>query len=324
MENCQSNLQRDRNGKCRCPKQLPYYDKQLQRCVAYPPRQILLGCPANLRVNARGKCQCPPEYPVYNKQQRRCVPVQKCNSNLMYNRRARRCVCPKNLPKWNGNQCVDPRTACSSNLVLTRAGCRCPPDMPKWNGNRCVGKARVTFEIVEDTFQGVEFEGRPLLDSMKEWVARASAVYNKYTRLDIDITVSYGAGVPTAEAGWNWGTGKGDIRFGNSRGYHTLLHEFAHCVFTRYQDQWNALRSDGKWTGPRVNHWIKKFDGPDAVMGCDHMHFYPYQFNYANEYFDGADVRHAIMVQAFYDDITDLLCPDKTQYWDPKSNSCKS
>jgi hypothetical protein len=181
-------------------------------------------------------------------------------------------------------------------------------------------RGKVVFVILEDTFQGVEHEGRPLLDSVKEWAEKATKLYNKYTRLDIITNVSYGAGVPTAEAGWNWGTGKGDLRFGGSRGYHTFLHEFAHVVLTRYQDQWNALRTDGKWTGPKVNTWVKKFDGPDAVMNCDHMHFWPYQFNQASEYFEGADVRHAIILQAFYDDITDLLCPGKT--WDPNSNSC--
>lgn len=139
--------------------------------------------------------------------------------------------------------------------------------------------------------------------------------------VNVTATVSYGAWVPTAEAGWNWGTGKGDIRFGGKRSYPTLLHEFAHVITSRYQE-WHSLRVDGRWTGDRVNYWLKKFDGPNAVMGCDSLHFWPYQFNQDSEYFDGADVRHAIMLQAFYDDMTGLLCPESNQYWDPARNTC--
>jgi hypothetical protein len=281
-------------------------------------------CPRSMQRNRRGSCGCPKHLPKYDARRGECVTSIACPSNLVL--MGGRCKCPQNAPKWNGTRCIDPASQCKSNLRWTRKGCKCPPTLPKWTGTSCAAlskpgrRGRVVFEILEDTFQGVEYDGRPLLDSIREWTSRASAVYNKYTRLDITAVVSYGAGVPTAEAGWNWGTGKGDIRFGASRGYCTLLHEFAHVVLSRYTDQWNALRTNNIWTGPRVNQVVKKFDGPDATMGCDHMHFWPYQFNQDHEYFAGADVRHAIILQAFYDDITGLLCPGKT--WNPSSNSC--
>src|SRR5210317_816745 len=96
-------------------------------------------------------------------------------------------------------------------------------------------------------------------------------------------------------------------------------------LFARYSDQWNALTGDGGvWTGDRVNRIMKKFDGPDAVMHVDNItHFWPYGFIESRAMPYGTHIRHAIIVQAFYDDMTNLLCPDTSTRWNPDTNSCQ-
>lgn len=308
---CPGNLRRDKQGKCRCPRQLPYYHPGLRRCVATNPRlrrpQQVQRCPANTVRTSQGRCRC-----------------------------------PKDLPRWSGTLCIRPPIpTCKSNLVRTKSGrCRCPSSAPYWNGSMCTASKQqrprrggnVVFTIDEasckdENGQWIQgYNNRSIYEDLVEWSAKATELYNKYTRLQITSVVSYGAeDWRTSNGGWNWGAGEGRIIMGNNRNLEIFLHEFAHVVCTRYYDQWNALTGDGGvWTGDRVNRIMKKFDGPDAVMHVDNItHFWPYGFIESRAMPYGTHIRHAIIVQAFYDDMTNLLCPDTSTRWNPDTNSCQ-
>ena len=149
-------------------------------------------------------------------------------------------------------------------------------------------------------------DGRPLIDLMREWCAQASKVYNAYTRIQKDVPIRYSAGVPTAQADWS-----GTITFGASRAYHTLLHEMGHVVLSFGQSgEWGQLFVDGIWTGKRGTYWVEKFDGAGSRIHGDSIHFWPYQFNQAHEYYEGADIKHAIVMDAMRDDCMELQGKD--------------
>jgi len=170
------------------------------------------------------------------------------------------------------------------------------------------------------------YNNRSIYEDLVDWSTQATALYNKYTRFEVTCRVSYGAeSWRTSNGGWDWGLNGGVIIMGNNRNLEIFLHEFAHVICTRYGDQWNALTdsSSGTWTGEYVNRWVKKFDGPDAVMNVDdRTHFWPYGFIESVAMPPETHIRHAIVLQAFYDDITKLLCPEDSTRWDPPTNSC--
>lgn len=288
------------------------------------------GCPRTMQRNRRGACTCPKHLPKYDPSKRTCVSNVVCRSNLVNT--GKRCACPKHLPKWNGSMCIDPRAQCKSNLRWTPKGCRCPPNLPKWDGKSCKAPRKrggnVTFTIDEASckdengnwIQG--YNNRSIFEDLKDWSQQTSKLYNKYTRFEIKTLVKYGSeSWRTSNGGWDWGLNGGIIIMGNNRNLEIFLHEFAHVICTRYYDQWNALTDAGVWKGPRVTRLVKKFDGPEAVMNVDNItHFWPYGFIRSVAEPAEHHIRHAIILQGFYDDITDLLCPGKT--WDPNSNSC--
>jgi hypothetical protein len=126
----------------------------------------------------------------------------------------------------------------------------------------------------------------------------AVAVYNANGEFDRHVTANYNPGTPTADA--NFG---GWINFGGQIGTRTALHEIAHTLGVGTCPQWQHLAVDGKWTGAYAIEQLKEIDGPDAVLHCDHQHFWPYGLNYENEGGEENFKHHVKMVIALRADM---------------------
>jgi hypothetical protein len=126
----------------------------------------------------------------------------------------------------------------------------------------------------------------------------AVAVYNKYGQFDRVLTANWNPGTPTADA--NFG---GWINFGGQIGTRTALHEIAHTLGIGTSPNWAKFARDGKWTGKYGIAQLKQLDGPDAVLHCDHQHFWPYGLNYDNEGGTENFKRNVLMVTAMRADM---------------------
>ncbi len=96
-----------------------------------------------------------------------------------------------------------------------------------------------------------------------------------------NVSVTYHQGTPTAEAGYRW-----RIQFGGSIGRRVALHELAHWLGSGTANAWGSYMWGGQWRGDIGNARIRAFDGPEAVMWGDSIHFWPYGLNYDNEFFE--------------------------------------
>jgi autotransporter-associated beta strand protein len=94
-----------------------------------------------------------------------------------------------------------------------------------------------------------------------------------------EIRVVYGAGTPTADAGYGgWG---GQIRFGGSwPSLYVMLHEANHWLGSGTFSAANGLSHNG----PAAVAMIEQFDGVGARINTDGVHFWPYGHNQPNEY----------------------------------------
>jgi hypothetical protein len=126
----------------------------------------------------------------------------------------------------------------------------------------------------------------------------AVAVYNANGEFKRHVTANYSPGTPTADA--NFG---GWINFGGQIGTRTALHEIAHTMGVGTCEQWQRFARDGKWTGTYAIEQLKEIDGPDAVLHCDHQHFWPYGLNYDQEGGEENFKHHVKMVIALRADM---------------------
>jgi hypothetical protein len=126
----------------------------------------------------------------------------------------------------------------------------------------------------------------------------AVAIYNANGEFDRHVTANYSPGTPTADA--NFG---GWINFGGQIGTRTALHEIAHTLGVGTCQQWQRLAKGGKWTGHYAIQQLKEIDGPDAVLHCDHQHFWPYGLNYEREGGEENFKQHVKMVIALRADM---------------------
>ena len=166
-------------------------------------------------------------------------------------------------------------------------------------------KGNITYKLVGDPDNWPKDKRKVITDSMDF----AVNLYNEHAYFSKEVRVAYNPKVRTADGNIN-----GSIRFGNSFSKRTALHEISHTLGIGTHWKWNQMLKDGKWTGPRANALVKKFNGPDAVIRGDKSHFWPYGMNYSKE--DGAEnyVRHVLIVQALCQDMG--LLPDH----DPPAN----
>lgn len=128
-------------------------------------------------------------------------------------------------------------------------------------------------------------------------VSSAVNYYNNLTSIQgLNLTVSYNAGTPTAEASYG-----GYMQFGASASYQqtgTALHEMGHTIGVGQHTYWTSssspLKVGGIWLGERANKVLQFMtNDPTAVVKGDYIHFWPYGINGANED-DGSDLTYTI------------------------------
>lgn len=126
----------------------------------------------------------------------------------------------------------------------------------------------------------------------------AVALYNKYGSFPKHLTANYNPGVPTAQAGYN-----GWIDFGGQIGYRTALHEISHTLGIGTVWNWSSFVQGGQWTGVQALRQVRVFDGPNATLGADGAHYWPYGLNYETEGSTENNRRHVLMDAAFRRDL---------------------
>ena len=122
--------------------------------------------------------------------------------------------------------------------------------------------------------------------------------YNKNGVFKKTVTANNSPGTPTADANYD-----GWINFGGSINRRVALHEIGHTLGIGTHGNWQANIKDGKWTGKHALEQLREFDGKDAVLSCDRMHFWPYGLNFDNESSKENDLRHVLMVAAMRKDM---------------------
>lgn len=139
-----------------------------------------------------------------------------------------------------------------------------------------------------------------LFDQIDKSTQAAVGYYNRYTRLQKHLTVTYNSGVPTADGNIN-----GSIRIGGLRNTRVLLHEIGHCMGVGQHRNWGKLRVRGLWQGEHANKLLQEMtNDPNAQLNGDRMHFWPYGLNYDNEVKSEEDlIRHAKLVEAMVTDM---------------------
>lgn len=146
-----------------------------------------------------------------------------------------------------------------------------------------------------------EAQNSPLRSEIVDGMDAAVDTYNRYAKFDTRITAHYDANVPTAEA-------SGDtITFGSMVGYRVSLHEIAHVLGVGTRGGWWSSKchawDEMVWVGRRGLAKIKEFDGPDAVLHADSLHFWNYGLNWQQDLTPDADWKHVEVVDAMVSDM---------------------
>ncbi len=158
------------------------------------------------------------------------------------------------------------------------------------------GKVTYTLQMPKEPTE----EERKLFDQIDHSMQAAIGFYNHYTKLRKHLTVTYNAGVPTADGNIN-----GSIRVGGQRNTRVLLHEMGHCMGVGQHHNWGKLMVNGLWQGDRANKLLQELtNDPNAQLHGDRMHFWPYGLNFDNEVKSDEDmIRHAKLVEAMVKDM---------------------
>lgn len=107
----------------------------------------------------------------------------------------------------------------------------------------------------------------------------AVADFNTYANYTGDIPVNYNSGVPTAQTD----SYRGWIEFGGSYSQRTCEHEMSHWLVNGTYSAWFNFNGTGRWAGASAQALEQLFDGPNAYLSCDSIHYWPYGANYDNE-----------------------------------------
>lgn len=126
----------------------------------------------------------------------------------------------------------------------------------------------------------------------------AVALYNAHGVFKKQVWANNSPGTPTADANY-----EGWINFGGSINTRVALHEISHTLGIGTHPNWQANIKDGKWTGKHALAQLREFDGENATLSADRMHFWPYGLNFDNESSKENDVRHVKMVAAMRKDM---------------------
>lgn len=155
-------------------------------------------------------------------------------------------------------------------------------------------KAYLTYKLSGGSDKWPEDRKKRIVDAMDA----AVAVYNKTGVFKKAVTANNSPGTPTADANYD-----GWINFGNSINARVALHELGHTLGIGTHPKWQDNIKDGKWTGKHALEQLREFDGKDAELHADRMHFWPYGLNFDNESNKENDVRHVKMVAAMRKDM---------------------
>ena len=126
----------------------------------------------------------------------------------------------------------------------------------------------------------------------------AVSFLNEHGDFKKHVTANNSPGTPTADANYD-----GWINWGGSISRRVALHEISHTLGIGTHPEWGANIKDGKWTGRHALKQLREFDGPDAILHADRMHFWPYGLNFDNESNPEADLRFIKMVAAMRKDM---------------------
>ena len=152
----------------------------------------------------------------------------------------------------------------------------------------------LTYKLSDGWEKWPEDRRKRIVDAMDE----AVIFFNTHARFDKAVTANNSPGTPTADANW-----AGWINWGGSISRRVALHEIAHTLGVGTHPNWRKNIRDGVWTGTHAVRQLREFDGPDAKLHADRMHFWPYGLNFDNESSPENDLRFVKMVAAMRKDM---------------------
>lgn len=155
-------------------------------------------------------------------------------------------------------------------------------------------KGSITYTLSGGSEKWPEDRKKCIVDAMDE----AIGFLNKHGNFKKAVIANNSPGTPTADA--NFG---GWINWGGSISRRVAIHEIAHTLGIGTHENWGKNIKDGKWIGKNGVAQIQEFDGKDAVLHADRMHFWPYGLNQDNESSKENDIRHVKMVEAMRKDM---------------------
>lgn len=155
-------------------------------------------------------------------------------------------------------------------------------------------KGSISYKLSEGSDKWPEDRKKAIIAAMDAGVD----LYNKIARIRKEITANNSPGTPTADANYD-----GWINWGGTISRRVALHEISHTLGIGTHSNWHKNIKDGVWIGKNATALVKEFDGKDAVIHADRMHFWPYGLNFDNESNETNDVRHVRMVEAMRKDM---------------------
>jgi hypothetical protein len=155
-------------------------------------------------------------------------------------------------------------------------------------------RQHLKYKLSDGSEKWPEDRKKRIIDAMDT----AVTLYNKTGVFKKELTANNSPGTPTADANY-----AGWINFGGSINARVALHEISHTLGIGTHGNWQSNIKDGKWTGKHALEQLREFDGKDAVLHADRMHFWPYGLNFDHESNEENDIRHVKMVLAMRKDM---------------------